>query len=283
MSETSNLLVDTAWMLAHLDDPNVCLIEVNWTETQAYDSGHIPGALGWNWKEWLWDPMVREFPSPDEFARRCGDAGISNNTTVVFQGEPIQFGTYGWWVFKLLQHADCRILDGGKTRWVNEGHSLTTDNPSIESKTYTPPSDIESTMRASRDEVLESLKKFKEGAEMVLLDHRSPEEFNGELVNVPGMPDVGAERYGRIPGSRHLHFSDLLNKDTTFKTPDELRTLFEAQGAYAHTDIVSYCRLSHRATLAYFLMKEILGYKNVRSYDGSWTEWGSMVGMPIER
>jgi thiosulfate/3-mercaptopyruvate sulfurtransferase len=283
MADATKVLVDSAWMSDHLNDPDVRLIEVNWTETQAYESGHIPGAVGWNWKKWLWDPNVREFPSPGEFSRRCEKAGISNDTTVVFHGEPVQFGTYGWWVFKLLQHSDCRILNGGKTRWVNDGYSLTTDVPSVDSKPYTPPAGTKLIMRASRDEVLESLEQFKDGSEMVLLDHRSPEEFNGELVNVPGMPDVGAERYGRIPGARHLHFLDLLNKDTTFKAPDELRVLFEERGAYADTDIVSYCRLSHRATLAYFLMTEVLGYKKVRSYDGSWTEWGSMVGMPIER
>jgi thiosulfate/3-mercaptopyruvate sulfurtransferase len=209
--------------------------------------------------------------------------GISNDTTVIFYGEPPQFGTYAWWVFKYLKHPDVRILNGGWKRWQAEGRPLTSERSIVTPATYEPPSGVSKHMRASREEVLVNLDAFKGGSETVLLDHRSPEEFRGDLVNVPGMPDVGAERYGRIPGSRHLHFTEFLNPDSSFKAPEELEKLLAARGATRDKKIVSYCRLSHRATLAYFVMTELLGYKTVKSYDGSWTEWGSMVGMPIER
>lgn len=276
-------LVEPEWLAEHLDDSGVRLIQIDWVDTKAYDLRHIPGAIGWNWKEWLWDAVTREFPSPEEFARRCMANGISNDTTVIFYGEPPQFGTYAWWVFKYMNHPDVRILNGGWKRWQAEGRQLTRERPAVKSTTYNPPPAVASHMRASREEVLANLDAFKSGSETVLLDHRSPEEFRGELVNVPGMPDVGAERYGRIPGSRHLHFTEFLNPDSSFKSPEELEKLLAARGATRDKKIVSYCRLSHRATLAYFVMTELLGYKMVKSYDGSWTEWGSMVGMPIER
>ncbi|MBI3434245.1 MAG: sulfurtransferase [Proteobacteria bacterium] len=279
----SEKLVDPQWLEARKGDPGLRLIEVDWTGTEAYATGHIPGAIGWNWKEWLWDPLVRDFPSPEEFAQRCGKAGIANATTVVFYGDPIQFGTYAWWVFNYLDHPDVRILDGGRTRWAKEGRPLTTEIPAVTPTTYKTPRQRREHMRADRDDLIAALAKFHSRKEKVLLDHRSPDEYNGLRVNVPGMPDVGAERTGRIPGAQHLHFNELLNADTSFKTPAELKALFEGSGAAADKDIVSYCRLSHRATLAYFAMTELLGYKNVRVYDGSWTEWGSMVGMPIER
>lgn len=279
----SDRLVNAQWLSPRLQDPDVRVIEVDWTGTEAYAAGHIPGALGWNWKEWLWDPLTREFPAPQEFARRCGEAGIANDTTVVFYGDPVQFGAYAWWVFTYLRHPDVRLLDGGRKTWSALGYPLTTEVPRVAPRTYRPPSGPRLEMRAHRDEVLRDLPKYRAGDATVLLDHRSPEEFDGRRVNVPGMPDVGAERSGRIPGARHLHFADFLNADTSFKPAAQLRALLEARGADASKEIISYCRLSHRATLAYFVMYELLGYRKVRSYDGSWTEWGSMVGMPVER
>lgn len=278
-----NALVTTEWLAERLEDPGLRLIQVDWVDTAAYDQEHIPGAIGWNWKEWLWDPITREFPSPEEFARRCSKSGIGRDTTVVFYGEPPQFGTYAWWVFKYMNHQDVRLLDGGWKRWKAEGRSLNTERPKVQAVPYAAPETTRSNMRASRDELLAKLDAFKTGTKTVLLDHRSPEEYRGELVNVPGKPDVGAERYGRIPGSKHLHFSDFLQQDTSFKSSEELRALLATRGATADKEIISYCRLSHRATLAYFVMTELLGYDRVKSYDGSWTEWGSMVGMPIER
>jgi len=278
MTHDSNSLVDTAWLDAHLDDPNVCLIEIDWEGKDAYEEGHLPGAIGWNWKEALWDSHIREFPSPRDFADRMGQAGITNDTTVVFYGCPVQFGTYGWWVFKYCGHADARVLNGGKTRWLKEGRPLTNDVPARSPCGYEPVARNDA-MRAKSGDVLAAL----DGSETLILDHRSDQEYSGTMVGVPGKHDDGAERYGRIPGARHVPFVALLNDDETFKTAEEMKALVEAAGGTADQDIISYCRLSHRATLAYFAMTELLGYQHVRSYDGSWTEWGSIVGVPIER
>lgn len=278
MAGSLSALVGPDWLDEHGNDPKVRLIEIDWDGTDDYQEGHIPGAIGWNWKDALWDPLSREFPTRDEFAQRLGCAGIRNDTTVVFYGCPVQFGAYGWWVFKYCGHKDARILDGGRTRWIAEGRPLTKTVPDVSPARYQPTGRAEH-MRASRDDVLMAL----EDRSIRILDHRSPEEYAGQMVGVPGRADVGAERYGRIPGARHLHFMDLLNTDDTFKSEKAVREIFEAAGATDDTKIISYCRLSHRATLAYFAMSELLGYRNVRTYDGSWTEWGSVVGVPIER
>lgn len=280
---TDRTLVDPSWLAERQGDAGIRLIHVDAIGTEAYDREHIPGALGWNWKEWLWDPITRDFPKPETFAYRCGECGIANDTTVVFYGEPPQFGTYAWWVFKYMNHKDVRILDGGLSRWKVEGRPRSAERQTFQPTTYVAPKNVSQHMRASRDDVLANLNKFKDGAESVLLDHRSPEEFSGELVNGPGMPNVGAERSGRIPGARHLYFAEFLNADTSFKSSEEMQRLLAMRGATPDKKIISYCRLSHRATLAYFVMTELLGYEKVKSYDGSWTEWGSMVGLPIER
>ena len=271
-------LVDAAWVVARAQDPHVRLIEVDMEGTKAYERAHIPGALGWHWKTMLWDPLRREFPDAPTLAGRLGAAGIGNDTTVVCYGEPLQFGTYGWWVLRLCGHHEVRLLDGGKARWVREGRPLTREVPSIRPVPYAP-APPRPAMRASRDEVLRRLGD----PGTVLLDVRSPEEYRGERVAPPGRPDDGAERAGRIPGAIHLHFLDLLQEDGTFKAPEEMRRLFEARGVTPDREIVVYCRLSHRASLAAFALTQLLGYPRVRNYDGSWTEWGSVVGVPIER
>lgn len=279
---SSDRLVSPEWLEARLDDPNLRIFELNSAATDSYDAWHIPGAQGWQWKEWCWDAAMRDFPSPDEFARRCGAAGVSNDTTVVVYGDPLQYGTYGWWVFRYLGHADVRVLDGGKALWHAQGRPATTDRPEIAPARYAPPAGRNDHMRARRDEVLAFIGQAAAG-DGVLLDHRTAEEYRGERVNMIGNPDVGAERAGRIPGARHLFFEELLNDDKSFKSPAALRAVFAERGADGSREIVSYCRLSHRATLCYFAMTELLGWDRVRSYDGSWTEWGSMVGVPIEK
>ena len=281
MDDNGSALVSPDWLQEHLRDPKVRVVALNWRGRQDYDAGHIPGAVYWEWKDMLWDPLTRDFPTAEEFARRCGEAGIGNDTTVVCYGDPaVQFGTYGWWVFKYCGHRDVRVLDGAKTRWVKEGRPVSTEAPKVKPVDYRPsPAAGNRAMRAMRDEVAAAL----HDGETTILDHRSPEEYRGELYSPPGSPNHGAERLGHIPGAKHLHFEDFVTADTSFKSPDELRKLLAARGATADRKIISYCRLSHRATLAYFAMTQLLGYENVRSYDGSWTEWGSLVGAPVEK
>ena len=274
----SNSLVDTDWLHENAEDPQVALIEVDWDGLDSFKEGHIPGAIGWNWKAQLWDPFEREFPQPDLMAERLGRAGISNDTTIVIYGAPVQFGTYAWWVLKMFGHQDVRLLDGGKVKWQREGRQVTTDPARPGTAHYQVPTP-NMACRAGRDDVLTAI----DDAGCLILDHRSFEEYSGQRVGLPGKPDVGAERYGRVPGAKHIPFDSLINEDTTFKSPDELKRIIGEQVADPHTQIISYCRLAHRATLASFVMTELLGFTNVRVYDGSWTEWGSMVGMPIER
>ena len=282
MNQRTSALVDPAWLEAHAADPNVCLIEVaglGQENFQAYQAGHVPGAYGWDWKRWLWDTHRRDFPSPDDFARRLGGAGITNDTTVVFYGEGVQFGVYAWWVFRYCGHENVRILDGARTRWAAEGRPLTTEVPKPRPAVRYRLVERVEHMRVHRDEVLRAL----DIPETLLLDGRSHEEYNGLRVGGPGGPDVGAMRYGRIPGAKHVFFEDLLNSDKSFKSPDEIRAIVATRGVSPDKDIIVYCRLSHRATVLYFTLTELLGLDNVRVYDGSWTEWGNLVGVPVER
>jgi thiosulfate/3-mercaptopyruvate sulfurtransferase len=274
--------VDPAWVHRHRDDPRVRLVEIAGTGQelmQAYRAGHVPGAVCWAWQEMLWDSHRREFPSPEEFARRCAAAGIANDTTVVFYGEPVQFGVYAWWVFRYCGHARAKVLDGGRRRWAAEGRALVTEEPAPAAPArYEPVKRVER-MRARREKVLAAL-----GADATLiLDGRSLEEYRGERVAPPGFPDTGALRYGRIPGAKHLYFEELLDGDQAFRPAHEIEAIAAARGASPDKEIVAYCRMSHRATVLYFALAELLGYRKVRVYDGSWTEWGNLVGVPVER
>ena len=270
------------WIAAHADDPKVRLIEIAGLGQEAlpaYKAGHVPGAAAWRWKEALWDVHMREFPSPAEFAKQLGDSGIANDTTVVFYGEGMQFGIYAWWTFRLCGHADVRVLDGGRDRWRTEGRALTTEEPQPpQPVTYRPVPRREG-MRIGRDEVLSAL----DDPTVTILDGRSPEEYNGTRVGGPGGPDVGAVRYGRIPGAKHVYFVDLLEADNRFKPAAELQSLFAGRNVTGDRDVITYCRMSHRATVLYFALTQLLGYDRVKVYDGSWTEWGNLVGVPIER
>ena len=282
MDASTQSLVSPEWMAAHADDPNVRLIEIagmTQDDLQAYRAGHVPGAAGWKWKEALWDSHMREFPSPEDFAARLGAEGIGNDTTVVFYGEDIQFGIYAWWTFHYCGHPDVRVLDGGRYRWQAEGRPLVTEvPPRAKPVSYRPVARREG-IRIYRDEVLAKLGDER----TVILDARSPEEYSGERVGGPGGPDIGALRYGRIPGAKHLYYMELFNADKSFKTAAELNALFAARGVTPERDVISYCRMSHRATVLYFALTHLLGFNRIRIYDGSWTEWGNLVGVPIER
>jgi len=275
-------LVSPAWLHAHRDDPKVRLIEIagmGQEQMQAYKAGHVPGAVCWPWMEMLWDTHMRDFPAPEEFARRCGAAGIAHDTTVVFYGEGVQFGIYAWWAFRYCGHRKARVLDGARYRWAAEGRPLVTDLPATPAPvTYAQVKRIEK-MRIRRDKVLAALGD----AGKLILDGRSHEEYAGTRVGGPGGPDVGALRYGRIPGAKHLFFEDLLDTNKAFRPAGEIQQTVAALGAGAGCDIITYCRMSHRATVLYIVLTELLGFNRVKVYDGSWTEWGNLVGVPVER
>ncbi|HEX6006431.1 MAG TPA: rhodanese-like domain-containing protein, partial [Burkholderiales bacterium] len=229
-------LVDPAWVHRHRNDPKVKLIEIagmGQEEMQAYRAGHVPGAVCWKWKEMLWDSHARDFPAPEEFARRCAAAGIGNDTTVVFYGEGVQFGVYAWWTFRYCGHPKVRVLDGARYRWAAEGRPLVTEDPPPPTPAGYRPVKRKEAMRVHREKVLRAL--GREG--LVILDARSPEEYRGERVGGPGGPDVGAVRYGRIPGAKHLYFEDLLDANKAFRPEAEIRALVESRGATPENDV----------------------------------------------
>jgi len=278
----SSPLVSTAWLEQHLADPDLRLIEVcNIRDDTAYREGHIPGALWFYWKTACWHETDRDFVTPAAMAKLFGSIGIGPQTTVVLYGDPVQFGSYAYWAFTMAGHAKLKLLDGGRRKWLLEKRPLSRDVLNFPAIAYPPPAGT-STMRVGRDDVRAHLHE----PQRLLIDLRSPEEYSAERVSDYSFAvDHGAERTGRIPGAVHLYFKDLLNADDSFKSPDELRRVLSAHDIVPEQfdDFVCYCRLSHRATIGWLALGEILDLKNVKIYDGSWTEWGSIVGFPIEK
>lgn len=277
-------LCDVDWLADHLDDPSVVILEVAFMEPAKatyYLQGHIPGARYTWWKDLCWDETDRRFPEPEEMARRLESFGVSDDTTLVLVGDTIQFATYAYWALHLtgLSHL-ATVLDGGRQIWDRRGLPLTTDDPPPAVPGTVTPGSADWSSLVGRDDVLENL-----GSEdRVLLDMRSAEEFTGQRVSPTSSPfDHGAERKGHIPGAKHLYYEELLGPEGTFLDAEAIEGLLAEAGATPGTDAVAYCRLSHRATLGWFAATRLLGRSDVRVYDGSWTEWGSMVGMPIER
>lgn len=274
-------LVTTDWLAAHLDDPNVRIVEISSTpERDIYREGHIPGAVWFYWKDICWHDTDREFVSPEKLAARLGAAGIGPDHTLVLYSDVVQYGTYAYWAFTMAGRRNLKALDGSRTKWLREGRQLTKDLPRHPPVGYAPqPGDA--SMRMGRDAVRAGLGK----PGRLLLDVRSPEEYAGERVMELGKFDHGAERAGRIPGAVHLYYRSLLNDDDSYKSRDELERIFKRVGI-SHggpDEVVVYCRLSHRASLTWVALTKLLGLRNVKIYDGSWTEWGSIVGFPIER
>ena len=275
-------LVSTQWLAGHLDDPSVVILEVSIDPSDAadYRSGHIPGAHFVYWKDLLWHDSDREFPSPDVLAKRLCALGVSDDTTVALVGDPFQFAAYAYWVMTMSgQEERCVLVDGGRRTWVAEERPLTTDIPEAAFGDLTPGA-VDFSPRIGRDEVRAGL--GPDGP--LLIDMRSPEEYRGERVSPPWLAfDHGAERGGHIPGAHNLFIDNVLTSTGTLLPRDELRERFEAVGLTDDVDIVTYCRLSHRGSLAWFILTRLLGASRVRVYDGSWTEWGSLVGFPVER
>ncbi|MDP2618817.1 MAG: sulfurtransferase [Hyphomicrobiales bacterium] len=275
-------LVTTQWLEQHLEDADLRVIEISQAaDNAAYREGHIPGAAWFHWKDICWHPTDRQFVTPEALARRLGVMGIGPRTNVVLYGDPVQFGTYVFWSFTMGGHANLRLLDGSRTKWVKEDRPLSNDMPRLSPPVDYPPGNGDTSMRIGRDDIRAKLGR----PGRLLLDVRSPEEYSGERVIALPKFDHGAERAGRIPGAVHLFFRNLLNDDDTYKSREELLAAFEGVGATPDKveEIVVYCRLSHRASFTWVAMKHILGFENVRIYDGSWTEWGSIVGFPVEK
>lgn len=272
-------LVETQWVADHLNDPNVRIVESN-EDLLLYDTGHIPGAVKIDWVQDLNDPVVRDYLDSERFAALMRAKGISNDTTVVLYGDKHNWwATYAFWVFKLFGHRDVRIMNGGRAKWIAEGRPLTREVPSYPPGNYVAPPRNDAEIRAFRDQVLEFVRQRKG----VLVDVRSPQEYTGERTHMPDYPQEGTLRGGHIPTAVNIPWAKAVNEDSTFKSIEELRELYASQGVTSDKEVIAYCRIGERSSHTWFVLTYLLGFPNVRNYDGSWTEWGNSVGMPIEK
>ncbi len=272
------VLVETAWAADHLQDPKVRVIEVS-VDTAAFDQGHIPGAVALNWFRDLEEHPVRDIASKAKIEQLLGQSGVGNETTVVLYGDNNNwFATYAYWVLKYYGHRDARIMNGGRKKWIDEGRPLTKEATKITPARYTA-GNPDPSIRAVRELVLETAQKRNRG----LVDVRSPREFSGELLAPENLPQEGAQRGGHVPGAANIPWGENCRPDGTFKSADELKALYTSKGITPDKEIVAYCRIGERSSLTWFALKELLGYSKVRNYDGSWTEYGSLVGVPVEK
>ncbi|HEV2457234.1 MAG TPA: sulfurtransferase [Ktedonobacterales bacterium] len=270
------VLVETDWMAQHLGHPTTRLVEVD-VDTAAYDSGHIAGAVGWNWHTDLQRRPVRDIPSPEEWAALLARSGIANDTTVVLYGDNNNwFAAFAYWLFKLHGHGDVHLMNGGRKKWVDEQRELTTKVSSYPAASYEV-GGTDAHLRALRDDVRSALAT----AGVALVDVRSPGEFSGELLAPEHLPQEGAQRGGHVPGAQNIPWATAVAEDGTFKPAAELRRIYEGKGITADKAVIAYCRIGERSAHTWVVLHDLLGYPNVRNYDGSWTEWGSMVAAPI--
>jgi thiosulfate/3-mercaptopyruvate sulfurtransferase len=270
------VLVTTDWLVEHLNDDSLVVAEVD-ENPDLYEEGHIPGAIKLHWRDDLQDPVERDLVEKEAFERLMGERGISNDTTLVLYGDKNNwFAAYAYWYLKIYGHQDVRILDGGRQKWIDESRELSTDVPQTSSATYTA-RDRDETIRARRDAVLKAIGKD------ALVDVRSPQEFSGELIAAPGYEQEGAQRAGHIPSAQSIPWAQAVNDDGTFKSADALRELYGTKGITPDRQVTAYCRIGERSAHTWFVLRELLGYEDVRNYDGSWTEWGNLVDVPIEK
>jgi thiosulfate/3-mercaptopyruvate sulfurtransferase len=275
MSTTHNVLVDADWVEAHLDDPKVVLVEVD-EDTAAYDKNHIRGAVRLDWKKDLQDPVRRDFVSKEQFEALLSARGIANDDTVVlYGGNNNWFAAYAYWYFRLYGHEDVRLLDGGRKKWELDSRELVEQVAERPATAYVA-KEQDRSIRAFRDEVEAAI------GQKNLVDVRSPDEFAGRLLAPAHLPQEQSQRPGHIPTARNIPWSQAANDDGTFKSEDELRALYAGKGVDLDKDTIAYCRIGERSAHTWFVLHEILGQPNVKNYDGSWTEWGSLVGVPIE-
>lgn len=271
-------LVSTAWVAENLDNSNIRLVESN-EDVLLYSIGHIPGAVHIDWVKDLNDPLVRDYLDGELFARLMAENGISQDTTVVFYGNKSNWwACYAMWVFHLFGHTNTKIMDGGRDKWIAEERPLSTDVPSYPQSDYPVLARNDAPIRAFREDVLKHVE-----AGGALVDVRSPGEYAGELLHMPDYPQEGALRGGHIPTAQNIPWATAANEDGTFKSFDDLKSIYEGKGISGDKEIVAYCRIGERSSHTWFVLTYLLGYDRVRNYDGSWTEWGNSVGVPIEK
>jgi len=286
MSETTSeyahpdVLVSTTWLADHLNEPGACLVESN-EDVLLYDTGHLPGAVHIDWRADLQDPLVRDYISPEAFAELCSRHGISPDTTVIFYGDKSNWwATYALWAFRLFGHEKVKILDGGRDKWIKEGRPLTKEKPKVHRATYPVPARRhDEEIRAFYDDTLAHME-----ARRPMIDVRSTGEYKGDVTHMPEYPQEGVLRGGHIPGAKSIPWKTAVNDDATFKSAQELRAIYtDGCALQPGDDIIAYCRIGERSSHTWFVLTYLLGYENVRNYDGSWTEWGNRVRAPIER
>jgi len=272
------VLVPTDWVAEHGGDANVVIVEVN-VDTGLYDQGHVPGAVGWSWKTQLSDTVQRDILSKHDLEILLSTSGISPDDTVILYGDSNNwFAAWAFWQLKIYGHADVRLMDGGRKKWEAEGRALTTDLPDIVVTEY-----VAGTADNSLRAFLPDVQVKAHGSEIEMVDVRSPAEFSGEVLAPPGLPET-CQRGGHIPGASNIPWSKAVHdEDGTFRSFDELQTIYRQAGITGDKPIVSYCRIGERSSHSWFVLKYLLGHENVKNYDGSWTEWGNLVGAPVER
>ncbi len=275
-----DVLVSTAWVAENLENPAVRIVESN-EDPLLYPSNHIPGAVEVDWTRDLNDPIVRDYLEREGFAALMSRVGVTRDTTVVFYGDKNNWwACYAFWIFQLFGHTNAKIMDGGRLKWEQEGRPMTTDVPKFEATSYRAPVRDDATIRAFRDQVLEHVE-----AKRPLVDVRSPEEYSGARLHMADYPNEGALRGGHIPGAANVPWARAVNPgDGTFKPADELKVIYQVEhGLRPDDDVVAYCRIGERSSHTWFVLKYLLGFRRVRNYDGSWTEWGNLVNVPIEK
>jgi len=271
------VLVSTQWVQDHREDSDIRLVEVD-VDTDAYHEGHIVGAVGWSWQTQLCDTVRRDIIPQEQLEKLLGESGIGNDTTIILYGDNNNwFACWAFWQLKIYGHSDVRVMNGGRKKWIEQGRDLVKGVPSPAEKTYqakAPDTSIRS--------FLPEVQKVVEGSSMDLVDVRSPKEFTGEILSPPGLPET-CQRGGHIPGARGITWSLACNEDGTFKSHEDLKNLYHGAGITGSRPVIAYCRIGERSSLTWFVLKYLLGYSDVRNYDGSWTEWGNLVGAPIEK
>jgi thiosulfate/3-mercaptopyruvate sulfurtransferase len=273
------VLVDTNWVAAHAKDPNVRVVEVD-VDTKAYDEGHVPGALAWAWNTQLCDTVVRDILPKAQFTALMTQSGINNDTTVVLYGDNNNwFAAWALWQMKIYGHQDVRIMNGGRKKWLSESRELdTTPRQGTAGTRPYQASGPDYSLRA----FLPQVQQAQKAGNTILIDVRSPQEFSGEILAPPGLPET-CQRGGHIPGAHSVPWGKACNDDGTFKSADELKALYDGEGIDGSKPVIAYCRIGERSSHTWFVLKYLLGLRNVTNYDGSWTEWGNLVGADVER